>query len=47
MFRFVIEMQKIPDRPDNMPPSQLDTTTEDTGVDATVAQSILEAKKDR
>lgn len=46
--RFVIEMQKIPDRPDNMPSDQFDmpTTAGDT-VDDTVAKSIPETRKDR
>jgi hypothetical protein len=39
--RFVIEMQKIPARPDNMPPDLVDTTISEK-TDAT-----LEGKKDR
>ena len=39
--RFVIEMQKIPARPDNMPPDLVDTTIYEN-TDAT-----LEGKKDK
>jgi hypothetical protein len=39
--RFVIEMQKIPARPDNMPPDLVDTTMNEN-TDAT-----LEGKKDK
>jgi hypothetical protein len=39
--RFVIEMQKIPARPDNMPPDLVDTTINEN-TDAT-----LEGKKDK
>lgn len=46
--RFVLELQKATDRPDNMPPVQLDTSdTSNEKVDETIAKSIIEARKDR
>jgi hypothetical protein len=45
--RFVIEMQKVSDRPDNMPPDQLASTTSGAEADETIAKSIPETRKDK
>lgn len=46
--RFVIEIQKIPDRPDNMPPSQLVTNTAaDQQTDDGTRKTSPETRKDR